>query len=239
MSVLLLVRHGQASFLAANYDVLSPLGEEQGRLLGAYWARHGLRFDAVYTGPGERHRGTAAAAASACAEADHPLPHPEVIEELHEYDWDALIAAALPDWRVNDPELDRLALEFEAASGAREQRRAFQKLFERMAEDWVRERYSAPGIEPWHEFARRVRGALDRIVERHGGGQRVAAFTSGGPAAVAVQRALEVAPVKTLELVWALRNCALVEFLYSGDRFSLSAFNAAPHLDDARLWTYR
>ena len=38
MSRLFVIRHGQASFLADDYDQLSPLGEEQGRALGAYWA---------------------------------------------------------------------------------------------------------------------------------------------------------------------------------------------------------
>ena len=39
MSVLTLVRHGQASFFAADYDRLSPAGEGQARHLGDYWAR--------------------------------------------------------------------------------------------------------------------------------------------------------------------------------------------------------
>ena len=35
MGVVLLVRHGQASFGAADYDVLSPLGERQAAATGA------------------------------------------------------------------------------------------------------------------------------------------------------------------------------------------------------------
>ena len=37
MSRIVLVRHGQASFWAAEYDQLSPLGIEQSRLLGEHW----------------------------------------------------------------------------------------------------------------------------------------------------------------------------------------------------------
>ena len=37
MSVLLLVRHGQASWGSADYDVLSDRGHEQSRLLGRHW----------------------------------------------------------------------------------------------------------------------------------------------------------------------------------------------------------
>ena len=34
MALLTLVRHGQASYLQQNYDELSPLGEQQARMLG-------------------------------------------------------------------------------------------------------------------------------------------------------------------------------------------------------------
>ena len=38
MSILTLVRHGQGSFFAGDYDVLSTAGAEQSRSLGRYWA---------------------------------------------------------------------------------------------------------------------------------------------------------------------------------------------------------
>jgi hypothetical protein len=51
MSHLLLVRHGQASFLEENYDKLSAKGEAQSRLLGKYWACLKLPIDRVFAGP--------------------------------------------------------------------------------------------------------------------------------------------------------------------------------------------
>ena len=50
MSVLLLVRHGQASFGAADYDRLSALGERQSRLVGEALAARGVRPDLVVRG---------------------------------------------------------------------------------------------------------------------------------------------------------------------------------------------
>ena len=47
MSLLTLVRHGQASFFQEDYDQLSPLGEQQARLLGEHWVRQGVRFDEI------------------------------------------------------------------------------------------------------------------------------------------------------------------------------------------------
>lgn len=55
MGTLYLVRHGQASFGAADYDQLSPLGHQQCVKLGEYWRARGLRFDAVLTGSLKRH----------------------------------------------------------------------------------------------------------------------------------------------------------------------------------------
>src|SRR5215212_4740339 len=65
MSVVLLVRHGQASWGAADYDRLSSLGEQQSRVLGAALAARGVRPDLVVRGAMRRHRQTAEAAAAA------------------------------------------------------------------------------------------------------------------------------------------------------------------------------
>ncbi len=58
MGTLYLVRHGQASFGAADYDQLSPLGRLQSQRLGAWLRVQGLRFDAVLTGTLRRHAQT-------------------------------------------------------------------------------------------------------------------------------------------------------------------------------------
>ena len=64
MSVVLLVRHGQASWGAADYDRLSSLGEQQSRVLGAALASRGVRPDLVVRGAMRRHRQTAEATAA-------------------------------------------------------------------------------------------------------------------------------------------------------------------------------
>jgi broad specificity phosphatase PhoE len=55
MGTLHLVRHGQASFGAADYDQLSELGTRQCVALGEWMARRGLRFEAVLRGSLRRH----------------------------------------------------------------------------------------------------------------------------------------------------------------------------------------
>ena len=49
MGTLYLVRHGQASFGAEDYDQLSELGRRQSVRLGQYLRDKGLGFDAVLT----------------------------------------------------------------------------------------------------------------------------------------------------------------------------------------------
>ncbi len=58
MGTLYLVRHGQASFGADDYDRLSERGHAQALRLGQYWRERGLRFDAVLAGTLLRHTQT-------------------------------------------------------------------------------------------------------------------------------------------------------------------------------------
>ncbi|NUQ87355.1 MAG: histidine phosphatase family protein, partial [Glycomyces artemisiae] len=58
MGLLLLVRHGQASFGADDYDVLSETGWEQARLLGRWLAERRVTPTAVVQGGMRRHRET-------------------------------------------------------------------------------------------------------------------------------------------------------------------------------------
>jgi hypothetical protein len=56
---------------------------------------------------------------------------------------------------------------------------------------------------------------------------------------VTLQRALRLSTESTLQAAWMARNGSIHEFLFSGERFTLSSFNASPHLDDPSLLTYR
>ena len=60
MGTLYLVRHGQASFGAEDYDQLSPLGQRQSVRLGEYFGSKGIAFDTVLTGTLRRHLQTCA-----------------------------------------------------------------------------------------------------------------------------------------------------------------------------------
>ncbi len=59
MPVVLLVRHGQASFGADDYDVLSEAGRRQAEVVGAELARRGLRDPVAVAGTLRRQQDTA------------------------------------------------------------------------------------------------------------------------------------------------------------------------------------
>src|SRR5438094_612712 len=100
MSSLIMVRHGQASFFAADYDRLSDVGREQSRLLGEYWARRGLAFDAVYTGPRTRQRQSAELVGASYGSR---WPRPVELPELDEFDIGGLLQRVAPELARQDP----------------------------------------------------------------------------------------------------------------------------------------
>jgi broad specificity phosphatase PhoE len=76
VSVIYLVRHGQASFGAADYDVLSELGHRQAALVGAELRARGVRVDLAVSGTLRRQRETAATALAVPPLAVPPLAVP-------------------------------------------------------------------------------------------------------------------------------------------------------------------
>src|SRR6185369_4830437 len=114
-----------------------------------------------------------------------------------------------------------------------------ERLFEEVARHWSDGAVEVPDIESWADFRKRVSKGIRYVRSAVPKSSSSVVFTSGGPVAATVGLALDLAPRKAIELVWVSRNSAYSEFLFSGDRFSLSSFNAYPHLDDRTLLTYR
>jgi broad specificity phosphatase PhoE len=239
MGRLLLIRHAQASFLSQNYDKLSDLGEKQARLLGEYWAKRNTGFDRAWTGPCVRHKDTARLARDACVYAGLQFPEPVVLLEFDEYQGDEVLQRSLPRLLESSDRIRELHKAFEKSNGSYEKFKTFQKMFEAVISMWVDGKISPDGVESWTEFSIRVNQRLTQILSAGRHGERVVVFTSGGPIALAAQRALQLTPQNTLQVSWMSQNCSVSEFLFSKDRFTLSTFNSFPHLGDSTLQTYR
>lgn len=239
MGILFLVRHAQASFLEQNYDKLSQVGEEQARLLGEYWAQRNIVFDRACVGPCVRQKATATIMSDEYRKTGLEFPEPLVLPEFDEYQGEAVLDRSLPGLLENDRGIRDLHAAFQSSSGPAGRRATFQKLFEAVIGKWVDGEIFLPGVETWLEFCSRVNSGLRTYLSAGGRGKRVAIVTSGSPIAVAMQRALNLSPQHTLQVSWMSRNSSWSEFLYAGDRFTLSAFNNHAHLDDAAMLTYR
>jgi broad specificity phosphatase PhoE len=234
-----LVRHGQASFFADDYDRLTPLGEQQSRLLGEYWVRHGIRFDAVYVGPRARQQRSAELAGAVFRQAGQPWPDLVALRDLDEFDLHGLVHQLVPDLGRQNTEFAALLDGYRQSAGEHDRLRTFQRMFEPLLLHWQSLPAGRDGLESWPDFRDRVERVLRQVVGRVEPGRRVVAFTSGGFIGSAARWALSAPDRTALELAWRLRNASLTEFVFTRDRFSLDSFNSVPHLQDPALWTYR
>lgn len=239
MSRVILVRHAQASFLEPIYDKLCATGEVQARLLGEYWARRGVLFSRAWSGPRVRQVQTARAVDEAYRKLGREFPELAVMNEFDEYPAEAVLKLGLPEVLERSQEVRHLHRAFEHSKDSDERKRGFQLMFEAIIGMWVSGELVIDGVESWPDFCARVdRGIATLLNSATPTGDSVV-FTSGGPIGVAMRRALNLSHADTLRLTWMSRNASFSEFLSSGNRFTLSAFNAHPHLEDESLLTYR
>jgi broad specificity phosphatase PhoE len=211
MGTLYLVRHGQASFGAADYDQLSELGHRQCVRLGHYFRDRGRRFDAVLTGTLKRH----AQSLAGIAEGMQWQPQPIVWPGLDEYDSLALVAAiqSQPLARPDTPELYR---------------QHFRLLRDGLSR-WMDGSVAPAGMPSYAEFVAGVNSALDHVRSAHEG--EVLIVSSGGPIATAVGQVLGTSAETTIDLNMRIRNSSVTEFAFTPKRHMLLTYNTLPHLD--------
>jgi broad specificity phosphatase PhoE len=212
MGTLYLVRHGQASFGAADYDQLSELGQRQAQQLGRYWAERGQQFDAVLMGSLRRHAQTWEGIRQGAGFDHTPLVWPG----LNEYDGEAVIRAIHPD-TIDQP------LTPEGY------KRHFHMLRDGLKQ-WMAGTVSPRGMPAYPAFVQGVTSALDHVRAQHQG-QNVLVVSSGGPISTAVGHVLGLSPERTIDLNMRLRNSSLTEFQFNPKRHALLTFNTLPHLD--------
>ncbi len=214
MGTLHLVRHGQASFGAADYDNLSAIGTEQCRRLGAYWRERGQAFDAVFTGTLRRHAQSLDAIREGLA-AELPAT---ALPGLNEYDSEAVVRAIHPEPIAVPTDAEGIKHHF--------------RLLRQGLLAWMRGEAQPLGMPPHAEFAAGVADALARVLTL-GVGKQVLIVSSGGPIATAVCQVLSAPPETFVELNLRIRNSAVTEFAFNPKRHHLVTFNGLAHLDDA------
>jgi len=204
MGSVLLVRHGQASAGAADYDQLCELGMLQAQHLGYAWEASGWRPTLAVSGSMKRHHQTAIATLDALGDVDG-------------YDVDA-------DW--NELDLEPLLEKYPTSSG--EAVPASQLTFAERTKSWSE---GGPGgRETFVEFRDRVLAAFGRACTEAGSGRTVVVFTSGGPIAMVATHLLGGDAQMWRRLAPVVINASVTTAISGSKGQTLIAFNEHMHL---------
>ncbi|SFW71744.1 histidine phosphatase family protein [Amycolatopsis australiensis] len=218
MGAIYLVRHGQASFGASDYDALSPRGFEQSTVVGAELLRRNVSFSRIRSGTLARQRDTAATALKVLG-TDVP-----VVED--------------PRWN----EYDHVDIARHHAGGApQEDSRAYQGVLDAALTAWTAAGADGPCAETWPAFLARCRGALEDLVTSLGKGEHALVFTSGGVIATLCGLLLGTPETGLLKLNRVTVNGGITKLVSGRGGVTLLSFNEHPHFeaDAAQLLTYR
>jgi broad specificity phosphatase PhoE len=211
MGTLYLVRHGQASFGADDYDCLSALGERQSLRLGEHFRLRGLRFEAAITGTLKRQQQTLAGISEGLGSSIATQLWPG----LNEYDSHALIAAIHPQplAKPDNPEMVR----------------QYFRLLRQSLQQWMAGTSEPVGMPRYADFVAGVAGALDHVRSQHTGD--VLMVSSGGPISNAIGQVLGTSAEGVIDLNMRIFNSAVSEMTFNPKRHSLVSYNTLPHLE--------
>lgn len=230
MGAIYLIRHGQASFGSNDYDQLSPIGHEQGRVLGKALKARGVGPNLIISGSMKRHQETAIN----CLETlGCELPM-ELHQGVNEFNHENVIEVAEPRY------VDKLVMMSDmAASG--DPRRSFQSFFKGAVTRWVEGHHAHEYAESWADFRARCVAALVDIARQSSPKGTTLVFTSGGTISVICAHLLGLSDAQAFTINWTLANAGVTKLLAGRDGLHLISVNEHAHLEggDKALLTYR
>jgi len=225
---ILLVRHAQASFGAADYDVLSELGVAQVRALVAGLERRGITADRVVSGSLRRQLDTAGPCAAAAA------VEVEIDPRLNEYD----DADVIEHHSSSNVRLERGPGDDAPPISSRE----FQDILDGALRAWVAAGGSGPARTPWPAFLEAATGAVRDLAGSLGRGETAIAVTSGGVLGALCATLIGLAPESFVAFNHVSVNAAMTKVVVGRGGTTLVTFNDHAHLEeagDSSLITYR
>jgi broad specificity phosphatase PhoE len=224
---ILLIRHGQASFGAADYDVLSPKGREQSDVLAGELAGRRLNVARIVSGSLRRQIETAEPAAAAFGQ-------PVTVDPgWNEYDMDDILANHSSTWarvsRPGDGEQPSLSSE------------DFQRLLDDALASWIAAGSTGPAAETWPGFGDRVRASLGTASAGLPSGSTALVFTSGGVIAAVCAALMQLPEPTLISFNRVCVNTAITKLVSGRRGITLVSFNEHTYLErrGPSLVTYR
>jgi len=233
VSVLLMVRHGQASFGSRNYDKLSERGHEQSRVLGRALAARGIVPGVIVRGGLRRHDETAEGIrAGLLAETGIDVPV-EIDPGWDEFDFNHVVQVHKPLYR------SRTAMMADLARTGRP-RETFQRVFEEATARWMAGDFDGEYDESFSTFTDRANAALAAASARLDAHRTVLVVSSGGPIGIACSHLLAGDASLWGNLNKVAVNTGVSKVIRGGRGLTLASYNEHTHLEhDRELLTYR
>ena len=241
MTRVLLVRHGQASAGASDYDNLSTLGRAQSKQLGTWLAQRKQPAPThIFVGPRKRHRQTWEELEAGFRMSNPEVAFPQVtmLEDLDEHHGLQFLTLAMSELVKREDGLGDTARRVVTATGDAA-RKAYVDLILHALPHWGRGDISHPDVESWPQFlsrAARLEPRFQALREEHESPQAWV-ISSGGLISAVAAHALGASSDTTFEMMWSMRNTALTELgakrsrAESAPRLALFSFNGVPHLE--------
>ncbi len=220
MSRILLIRHGQASFMKKNYDQLSDLGQQQSLKLGQWLSEKSINPELLFSGTLSRQQDT-------CKLSLGESRPPTIDPSFNEHEGPAIFKAYFPTYLSEKPSL---AEEIET-KGMQDPtiRPQLIKAFFQMHHLWTQGKVESGEHESWQAFKLRAQEAYEVVLSAAEEGS-VAVYTSGGLIASILGIVLGLKDDKVVDINWQIRNTSITELKLSAGRLHLREFNSTPHL---------
>ena len=221
MTIIHLVRHGQASFGKDDYDNLSEIGLKQAFLLGQYFKNLNLNFDKIFVGTLKRQIQTY----KQIIKSYNTSIELESSPLLNEYDVKSVLIGFVNGRSLTKDELHDKKIHFQ--------------LLRDSVAAWSENKISHNVNETWNEFDERAQKFL-KIINK-GKSKSILVVSSGGTISMILKQILSLPSSQFVNFHFQIFNSSYSKIIISEFGMSLSLFNSIAHLahqKNSELITY-
>ena len=208
MTVIYLVRHGQASFSADDYDKLSEKGVKQAALVSGFLKQKIHSKPIIITGTMLRHQQTAQSSLHAFDITDEDNSDYYQDKRWNEYDHQNILGMFNPQLKTPQGVKQYLSDKVKPME-------QFKSLYIVAMNKWTQSQNIEGYQESFDDFAKRPVSALAQIIDDHPD-DKVIVFTSGGPISIIASHLLGLPMKEFTKVNWSLVNGGVTKIITRG-----------------------